>query len=768
MNESEELRKFLGDQLSVWPLCATNFRALKSVKVKEVEIGGLKAKIQCNPDRIVSTAVNFEEALEGRRPCFLCESGRFPEQQALKFEGRKGHKYDIMVNPYPIFPEHFTIDAAEHIPQTIMNRFQDMTDLAHHYTGFSFFYNGPFSGASAPDHMHFQACPRNLMPLEEAVDKLFDSGEESDRLTYLGSVKEASLYHCRLFTRGIFVLKARTAKSLTKLFYRLLDCMPVPEGELEPRINLIMWYKSLSGATRPKGSTHGLADLEYRVIVMLRGEHRPSCYFAKGDEHLCFSPGCAEKAGVLVLPVEEDFAKANAAMLQKALDECSATADDESMVIRRLTRTQRTIQVGVLSSDEIVFEIISDGAGPQKVSYQEGKINYNGTLYDELFFEAQTPSKMFAEPTFILHDVVIGVNFHWERKVDQQFGGSLKFIVEKGKVVAVNIIGVEDYLLSVISSEMKSSATLEFLKAHSVISRSWILAQVEHRAAKKQAAPPEGVDNVVSLMTELDSRLGKCAGTEAYVPETYIKWFDHEDHINFDVCADDHCQRYQGLTMAVGDKVRQAIDQTWGLVLKDKDGDICDCRFYKSCGGQTEVFSTCWEDKDYPYLQSLPDTPGHDPHGHCFCDTKDKDILSQVLNDYDLETVDFYQWKVEYSRDQVSELFKRRSGIDVGTIRELEPLEKGPSGVIKKLKVVGDKATVIIGKELIIRRFFSESHLKSARFSISWTPDDKLVLDGSGWGHCVGLCQIGAAVMAYSGYNFREILEHYYPGTRLE
>lgn len=763
MNESVSLRKFLGDQLSVWPLCAANFRALKAVKTREVEIGGLKVKVQFNPDRLISTAADFESALNGKRPCFLCESGRFPEQQAFRFEGRKGHKYDIMVNPYPIFPEHFTVNAAEHTPQTIMNRFQDMTDLAHHFTDYSFFYNGPYSGASAPDHMHFQACPRSLMPLEVAVDGFFDEGAKDSRLRYLTSVKDASLYHCDLYTKGIFLLKSSTSKSLSKLFYQLLDCINVPEGEPEPRINLIMWYKSLTGATRPRGSTHGVGGFQYRAIVMVRDAHRPSCYFAQGDEHLCFSPGCADKGGYLIVPVEEDFNKATPEALGKALAEVSLQGAEQDKIISRLTRTQRTIQVGVLSSDEIVFEIISDGAGAQKVTYTEGKISYNGALYDELFFEAQTPSKMFAEPTFILHDVVIGVGFHWQRKVDQKFGGSLRFIVEKGKVVAVNVIGVEDYLLSVISSEMKSSASLEFLKAHSVISRSWILSQVEHRTRKKPELP-QGVNDIVSLVTELDCRRGEQAQG---VPGTYIKWFDHEDHINFDVCADDHCQRYQGLTMAVGTKVRQAIDQTWGLVLKDKDGEICDCRFHKCCGGKTEVFGTCWEDKDYDYLQSLPDTPGHEEGAHCFCDTGDKEILSQVLNDYDLETTDFYKWRVEYDRDQVSRLFQSRSGMDVGTIRGLVPLEKGPSGVIKKLKVAGDKATVIIGKELIIRKFLSDTHLKSARFDISWQ-GDKLVLEGTGWGHCVGLCQIGAAVMSYSGYGFGQILEHYYPGTRLE
>ena len=765
MNESESLKKFIGDQMSVWPLCATNFRALKTARTKEMEINGLKAVVQNNPQRRVSTDADPIAAESGLRPCFLCESGRFPQQQAYKFEGRKGRKYDIMVNPFPIFPDHITVVSAEHTPQTIMNRFQDMTDVAHHFTDFTIFYNGPRSGASAPDHMHFQACPRMSMPLEAAVDKLLDQEGSDSRIKYISSVKEASLYQCDIFTKGIFAMKAKTSKSLAKLFYRLIDCIPVPEGEREPRVNIVMWYKPLSGASRPKGSTHGLADFEYRVIVLLRDEGRPSCYFAQGEDHLRFSPGCAEMAGYLILPDEEDFDKATPEMFRKAFEEVSVKEDVLAHIVWRLTRTQRTIQVGVLSSDEIVFEIISDGAGPQKVSYQEGKINYNGALYDELFFEAQTPSKMFAEPTFILHDVIIGVDFHWQRKVDQQFGGSLKFIVEKGKVVAVNVIGIEDYLLSVISSEMKSSATLEFLKAHSVISRSWVLSQVEHRERKK-AELPEGVNDVVSLVTDLDTKLGGEAKEDA-VPGTYIKWFDHEDHINFDVCADDHCQRYQGLTMAVGGKVREAIDQTWGLVLKDKEGEICDCRFYKSCGGQTELFSTCWADKDYDYLPSLPDTPDHDPHGHCFCNTHDKEILSQVLNDYDLETVDFYEWKVEYTRQEVSDLFKRRSGMDVGTIQDLIPVEKGPSGTIKKLKVVGDKATVIIGKELIVRRFLSDSHLKSARFTVTWE-GDKLILNGSGWGHCVGLCQIGAAVMAYSGYNFRQILEHYYPGSQLE
>ena len=415
--------------------------------------------------------------------------------------------------------------------------------------------------------------------------------------------------------------------------------------------------------------------------------------------------------------------------------------EEEKGIVWRLARKQAKLEVGIMSADEIEFEIISDGAGPQKVSLQDGRICYNGVLFDELTFDAMTESTMFSEPSFILYGVTIGVDFHWERKVTQKFAGTLKFIVTGGKVTAVNIVGIEDYLLSVISSEMKSSAGLEFLKAHAVISRSWVMAQISHRGkpAVTHEAPSGGNE--------------------------YVRWFDHEDHTGFDVCADDHCQRYQGLTMAVGETVRKAVDQTWGLVLS-YGGEICDARFSKCCGGRMELFSTCWEDKDHPYLLPLPDTPGEEEGGDPFCHTADETVLSQVLNDYDLETKDFYRWKVRYSRDEVSDLIRRRSGFDFGTIRDLVPVERGPSGRIKKLGVVGDKLSMTIGKELIIRRWLSESHLKSSAFEVSWDGDE-LTLEGSGWGHGVGLCQIGAAVMGARGYRYDEILNHYYPGAAL-
>ena len=728
-----QIDKFVKDQLSVWPLAAENYRSLKKAGSKVLSIGGLPVTVQLNPCRRISSEASLDKESINRRPCFLCPENRPAEQTNMEFEGRKGRRYRVTLNPYPIFPSHLVISSFEHTPQSIWHRYQDLLDFVRENNEYLGFYNGPESGASAPDHMHFQACPQGLTPLQNRVDELLAAGDDKT-LDYLTNVKEARLFHLNEYARGVFVLCGATAKSTAKLFYRLLDCAPVPDGSSEPKMNIIAWCH----------------EGEYRTAVIFRERHRPHNYSSSGADHLAMSPGCADLAGVYVTTREEDFDKLDAGLLSQVVREVAASEETEKEIIWRLTRSQRRLEVGIMSGSEIEFEIISDGAGRQKVEYSQGRISYNGALYDELVFEAQTEATMFAEPSFILYGVTIGVDFHWERKVTQKFAGTLKFIVGGGKVTAVNIVGVEDYLLSVISSEMKASAGLEFLKAHAVISRSWVMAQVEHRQSHVSRTPEPS-----------------CPVSEPVEgAEEYIKWFDHDDHTLFDVCADDHCQRYQGLTMAVGDTVRKAVDQTWGLVLTS-EGKICDARFSKCCGGRMELFSTCWEDKDYPYLQPLPDTADCVEGGDVFCDTKDEKILSQVLNDYDLETRDFYRWRTEYSRAEVSDLVRRRSGMDFGTIRDLVPVERGPSGRLKRLKVVGDKKTMVIGKELIIRRWLSESHLKSSAFDIKWV-GDRLVLDGSGWGHGVGLCQIGAAVMAAKGYSFDRILLHYYPGSTLE
>lgn len=691
----QELDKFINDQLSVWPLAAANFRALKSARTRQLEVDGLLCTVQCNPRRILSSTADTTPQAIAARKCFLCADNRPAEQFHLKFEGRKGRMYNIQVNPYPIFPGHLVIVREEHIPQAIWHHFPDMLDFAMKYRDYTVFYNGPGSGASAPDHLHFQAVPRLSMPLERAVDAYLDDPGE-----VLASVKDATLYRYAGFAEGVFALKATTSKSMAKLFYRLLDCTDKVEGDIEPKFNLFAYCR----------------DGEYRAFVTLRAAKRSHHYYSDGPDHLTISPGAADMAGFFVAPFEEDFEKVTSADLEEMLSEVSISREEREMIEWRLTRTQPKVSVGILSAKEIRFEIISDGAGPQKVIWQDGRIVYNGMIYDELYFDSITRSTLFAEASFILYDVVIGIDFHWQQKRTLKFAGGLKFIVEGDCITAVNCIGMENYLLSVISSEMKSSSSLELLKAHAVISRSWLLARMEER--KSGGAAP---------------------------------------HREFDVCADDHCQRYQGLAMAVGESVRRAIDQTWGQVLRYR-GALCDTRYSKCCGGRTELYGTCWEDKDFPYLQSVEDR---------FCDCEHSEILPQVLNDYDMRTMDFHDWTVRYSREELSTLVHRRTGVDYGEILSLEPVERGPSGRIKYLRINGTKHSAVIGKELAIRRALSETHLKSSAFEVT-VDGDFFVLRGRGWGHGVGLCQIGAAVMASEGYDYRQILSHYYVGAEVE
>lgn len=687
----KELNKFIKDQLSVWQLASSNFRALKTAPSREVDVFGLKCRIQYNPRRVISSTADTSPAAIASRKCFLCADNRPKEQFHLGFEGRKGRNYHIQINPYPIFRGHLVIVRDEHIPQEIWHHFPDMLDFAARYKDYLVFYNGPSSGASAPDHLHFQAIPKHNLPLEEVVDEFLDHPGEP-----LATVKDASLYKFDGYARGVFALKATTSKSLAKLFYRLLDCTDRGKGEEEPMFNLYAYVK----------------NGEYRTIVVMRSAKRSHHFYSEGADHLTISPGAADIAGLFVAPFREDYDKADTALLEELLSEVCISEDEQNMIVWRLTRHQEKISVGLLSAKEIRFEIISDGAGPQTVKWHDGRISYNGMLYDELYFDSMTLSTLFAEASFILYDVVIGIDFHWQQKRTFKYAGGLKFIVEGDRITAVNCIGMEDYLMSVISSEMKSSASIELLKAHAVISRSWLKARLkDHKAG----------------------------------------------HEHFDVCADDHCQRYQGLTMAVGDDVCRAIDRTWGQVL-EYGGDICDTRYSKCCGGRTELFSTCWEDVDLPYLQSVEDP---------FCDCENSSILSQVLNDYDLHTADFHDWTVQYTTDELSELVRARTGIDFGTIVALEAVERGPSGRIKYLRITGTLREEVIGKELAIRKALSSSHLKSSAFEIEKSPDG-FVLKGRGWGHGVGLCQIGAAAMAAQGYDYRQILSHYYVGAEIK
>ncbi len=777
MKDNNEIQKFVNDQLSCWPLACANFRALKNVKTKTLNIGGLDVIVQHNPARMISSAAKLDKTSVAKRPCFFCN--RFPEQTYIRFEGRKGKKYDILLNPYPIFPDHLVIASTRHCDQSIWKRYIDILDLSRKYQDYTFFYNGPHSGASAPDHHHFQAAPNALMPLENDVRRMLAQVRVSSvkdeepsspvpELTYLTSVQDAQLFHYNKFVNGVFVLRAATSKSAAKIFYRLLDCADTPQGESEPLFNLMSWY----------------ADGEYCSIVVFRTAHRSHHYFSDGPDHLTMSPGCADMGGCFIAPVPEDFEKLDAKLLTEMLDEVTLSKEAQHKIVRRLTRTQPHISVGIMSAERIEFQMYPDGGGTRVATYREGKIDYDGALYDELFFEEQTPSTFFAEPTFELHDVTIGKGFHWERRETQKFAGALKIIVENNGLTAVNVIGVEDYLLSVISSEMNQNSPEEFLKAHAVISRSWVMAQLAHHgkiacdaAERESFLKCRNIEEVVTWL----AMHRHSVGNESHVPEApsgeteYIRWYDRSDHCNFDVCADDHCQRYQGLTRATEVSVQKAIDATWGQVLTF-GGELCDARFSKCCGGTTELFSTCWASDDKAYLPALPDTPGHLPLDTAnadgtivvpFCSLADSPLLARVFNSYDRETTDFYRWTQVYELRELSALVREKSGVDIGELTALEPLAKGASGRIFRLRVVGTKNSFIVGKELEIRRILSPSHLRSSAFDAEFTSDGRVILRGLGWGHGVGLCQIGAAVMADRGYGYRAILEHYYPGTQV-
>ena len=450
------------------------------------------------------------------------------------------------------------------------------------------------------------------------------------------------------------------------------------------------------------------------------------------------------------------------------------------------------VHVGILFEPQIEFILLNpyringmEISGKQVVTYNEGRILWNGRLYDELLFEPVNE----ATDAFELLDVTIGINFHWERKEDQRFLGSLKIIVENKKLTGINVINVEDYLTSVISSEMSATASLELLKAHAVISRSWLLA----------------IDNSIDNSLRHDSAApNNAANCQLSTVNCQLKWYERDAHTRFDVCADDHCQRYQGITRASTEIVKQAIAATRGQVLTS-DGKICDARFSKCCGGAFEEFQYCWEDVKYPYLlkqrdfrifsskfndlsfentlsgSGLPDLTDEQEaetwirtSPPAFCNTTDKKVLSQVLNNYDQETTDFYRWKIIYTQEELSALILKRSGIDYGQIIDLVPIARGTSGRLWKLKIIGTKKTLTIGKELEIRRTLSTSHLYSSAFVVDKegvSPEGipaRFILTGAGWGHGVGLCQIGAAVMGEQGYKYDAILLHYYIGANIE
>lgn len=761
--EDSSISRFFNRQLEVWTDARHRFRDLKHVETRQFSD---QLKLQWNPARIVSTGAKIDKKTLGERPCFLCDKNRPKEQMSKQID----EKFHLLVNPFPILPVHFTIPARKHQPQLIYKNYGEMHRFISLHSDLMVFYNGPKCGASAPDHLHFQAGTNGILPLQTNWQRL------SRNLTDIISLNdEEKISVVRDFIVPAFVIISKSAESDEALFRRLYKAMPQRGDETEPMMNIISWRKGE----------------EFISVVIPREKHRPEAYFAEGDAQFVVSPGALDMSGLIITPREEDFRKLTEEKALSLLQECGVSEEKMNAIIAKLKASkdaedaaeasstlynkgkQPDVTVGIVSAQKIHFSLnkpyLAKGEkvlGEQVVEFSEGGVLWNGNQYSQLTFHPQS-----ADASFSLSNVTIGVNFHWERKETQTFLGTLRFVVESDKIVAINELPVEKYLESVISSEMSATSSLELLKAHAVISRSWLLAQM-----KKRREVAESGNNFFSFTKKED---------------TLIRWYDREDHTLFDVCADDHCQRYQGITKETSPHVAEAIRQTKGQILMDGE-EICDARFSKCCGGITEEFQYCWEDTPKTYLtavrdialgveNTLPNLTNEEEaekwirfNPPAFCNTQDKKILSEVLNDYDQETVNFYRWKETLSQEKLQQLIADKLKMDLGAILDMKAVERGKSGRISKLQIIGTEKTFTIGKELEIRRTLSDSHLLSSAFVVDkYDMDEQGVpqrfeLIGAGWGHGVGLCQIGAAVMGEQGYHYDAILLHYYQGAEIK
>lgn len=761
--EDSSISRFFNRQLEVWTDARHRFRDLKHVETRQFSD---QLKLQWNPARIVSTGAKIDKKTLGERPCFLCDKNRPKEQMSKQID----EKFHLLVNPFPILPVHFTIPARKHQPQLIYKNYGEMHRFISLHSDLMVFYNGPKCGASAPDHLHFQAGTNGILPLQTNWQRL------SRNLTDIISLNdEEKISVVRDFIVPAFVIISKSAESDEALFRRLYKAMPQRGDETEPMMNIISWRKGE----------------EFISVVIPREKHRPEAYFAEGDAQFVVSPGALDMSGLIITPREEDFRKLTEEKALSLLQECGVSEEKMNAIIAKLKASkdaedaaeasstlynkgkQPDVTVGIVSAQKIHFSLnkpyLAKGEkvlGEQVVEFSEGGVLWNGNQYSQLTFHPQS-----ADASFSLSDVTIGVNFHWERKETQTFLGTLRFVVESDKIVAINELPVEKYLESVISSEMSATSSLELLKAHAVISRSWLLAQM-----KKRREVAESGNNFFSFTKKED---------------TLIRWYDREDHTLFDVCADDHCQRYQGITKETSPHVAEAIRQTKGQILMDGE-EICDARFSKCCGGITEEFQYCWENTPKTYLTAVRDIALGVEHTQpnltneeeaekwirfnppAFCNTQDKKILSEVLNDYDQETVNFYRWKETLSQEKLQQLIADKLKMDLGAILDMKAVERGKSGRISKLQIIGTEKTFTIGKELEIRRTLSDSHLLSSAFVVDKYDKDeqgvpqRFELIGAGWGHGVGLCQIGAAVMGEQGYHYDAILLHYYQGAEIK
>ena len=754
----EELDDFFASELQAWPEAAGRYQAVREqVQQKTLAISSdVELAAQWNPARIVSTGAKVDQQSLAKRPCFLCDKNRPPQQHMLMTEKH----YEVLVNPFPILPQHFTIPMRRHTPQRIYPNFSTLRRLAWNMSHSIVFYNGPLCGASCPDHMHLQAGSRGVVPLErdwalyeKGLRKIYPlTGMQNALMEESGNDdRRCGLYLLTTYACPVIVIRSLPTEADSDLCLRVYKALPMHEGEYEPRMNVVCW--------RQAGGI-GQSD-EIITLVFPRAKHRPDCYYAQDGERLLVSPGALDMCGLIVTPREEDFRRITPDRAAAILREVTLSPSEMDSVVRRITDAEEShliatdrrkaqgtaqevepsVQVGIMSARTLHFclhgNFMAKGrlvTGEQTVECVDGCVRWQGSLYSTLSFVPQD-----GDATFSLADVTIGKAFHWERNETQTFSGELRLVVDEDALVAINNVPVEEYLTSVISSEMKSTCPLEYLKASAIVSRSWLLTQMHRRRQAGDIPQPPSLHRTGS---------------------TLLRWYDRQEHTLFDVCADDHCQRYQGISRIENPAVREAVRLTRGQVLT-YGGEVCDARFGKCCGGRTNEFQYCWDNVRVPYLTSVTDP---------FCDVHNPVLLGQVLNDYDQETTDFYRWTVEFTQRELHDLICQHLQVEMGAILAMEPVEVGPGGHISQLRVVGQEREMVVGKELEIRKMLSHSHLKSSAFTVEMLDmrdgiPQRIVLHGRGWGHGVGMCQIGAASMAAQGYDSQAILRHYYVGA---
>lgn len=384
------------------------------------------------------------------------------------------------------------------------------------------------------------------------------------------------------------------------------------------------------------------------------------------------------------------------------------------------------INVGILTTGAPVLRPVGD--------YDIRRLSDNQSEKDAVVY---TP--LHEDSRLSLLNLKIGKEFHWQQTVEALLPGTVKVrLSPAGEWQTINSLPLEKYLQCVIGSEMNPAAPEEFLKAHCIISRSWALGKIR--------------------------RTHKAGGNDAMFSDNCISaWEDTADHSGFDVCSDDHCQRYQGLS-DMPSKIKKIVKDTEGMVLTDAEGNLADTRYSKCCGGKTELFSTCWQETDYPYLISQIDP---------YCDLsslsaqKREKLLRDCFRRYDTSATISNEWELTVSRDEIRNRLSNLFGKETGDVIDMKVETRGLSGRAKGLLIKCESGDYHIGKELTIRRLLSKDCLRSSLFDITLLSDDNFRIKGKGWGHGVGLCQTGAARMALEGASFHEILSFYYPGTKI-